>query len=118
MSLATQMARDLQNVFFNASEFGSTVTWTPKGGSGSAVPAVVGDERVVEEMRDDGTWRMREVPVAVALADVAAPAVEDAVTIGSEEWQVVSIAGKDAAGFVAVLRRPALVEKARTGYRT
>ena len=104
-----------------------TVTYTPAGGSGSSIEAMVQRESLQSEEQDPGSGieTVYTVPVLVQLADVSAPAIGDRITFdpfavegaSTLDWAVVAI--DDAFGGIATLTcsARALVERSRPGSR-
>lgn len=70
-------------------QFGEAVTYTPAGGSGSSVTAVVHREEEREIDSGDGIWREVVCEVSVGTADVASPGLGDQVTFDGVDWAVV-----------------------------
>lgn len=82
MTLATQMATDL-TACMSTDEHAQAITY-----AGEAVNAIVDyGENLAEDYHGDNS-RVMQATIIVAVADVAAPAYRDAVTIGATSWFV------------------------------
>jgi len=84
MTFKTDMSSDL-SVFFNTDEFAQSVTYTPKGGSGTSISAVFERDAPFQEAyvrgRETATGEL-----AVKTDDVGTPQYGDTFTIGTEIW--------------------------------
>jgi len=72
-------------------EFGETVTYTPKGGEGQSITATLSPPNTDIQDDDMGEAEIRFRTITVPLADVAAPAIGDTITAGGEMWVVTAI---------------------------
>jgi len=92
MTLKTQIAADLNTVFFNTDDFADTVTYTPVSGTGKTIKAII-DYGVPDESGLAGMDAVNTDAELWLQADatngIASVAVNDAVTIGSETWRVI-----------------------------
>lgn len=69
--------------------FGDSVTYTPKGGQGQSITAIAGPIGAIENEDGGDEVLLKFRTITVALADIAAPAVGDIVTVGGVGWEVV-----------------------------
>jgi len=77
------MAGHVTIVFLNTDHFAETVTYTPYGGSGSSIDAVVMRDPVEAQDALDGSWEAGGARVLVNEDDVSQPARGDTVTVTS-----------------------------------
>lgn len=72
-------------------EFGEPVTYTPDGGQGQSIIASVGP--VEGEIQDDelGETKVKNRQITVALTEIAGPAINDIITVGSLDWLVTGL---------------------------
>ena len=75
--------------------FGETITYTPRGGSGSSITAVVNRDAIEDVLDDRGDHTIKTVLVTISQADVAAPAVDDSITVDSVTYAVKEIASRE-----------------------
>ena len=94
-----QMAIDAGSVVYNTAEFGDSITYTPKGGAGKAITAIVD---IGTDVADNGYGTLPAVTgrAAVQVSDVAAPAPHDSLLIAGATWYVVRILSGDSAEWV------------------
>ena len=103
---------------------GQSITYDPAVGADVALTAVIVGEKVTEESDRLGTVkvRMQQVIICVDPASdfggVAAPALNDRVTISSESWSVKGILRLSGAFAKLDLVRPQRVEVARDSHRS
>lgn len=88
MTLKTDMAADLTNVFFNTDEFAESISYTPKGGAAATIKVILSDE--------DATIQSPTAPgdhmvVVAQYTDIATPQRGDTFTINSITWYFVEI---------------------------
>lgn len=108
MTFKTDMATDL-TTFFNANEFGESVTYTPATGAASTITICFEDENLSSQAAPTPSDTMT---VLVKYTDVTAPARGDKLTINSVTWYLESItAGGRAEGIWHLL----LTRSARRG---
>jgi len=92
MTLKTQIAADLNTVFFNTDDFADSVTYTPAGGTAKTIKAIIDygvpDESGLSGMDAMNTEAEMEIQ-ADATNGIAQVAVNDAVTIGTDTWRVI-----------------------------
>lgn len=98
MTLKTQMATDVANVFLNTDEFAEAITYTPANGSGASVNAVVMRDSVSHDNFQDGLSSVYRATIKLASADVSAPAINDTVTFDGRTWTVVEVDAGDPGG--------------------
>lgn len=122
MSFAAQLTQDLDVVEFR--DWGETITYTPSGGGGSEITAVVA-RRGVQELDEtpDGQAYYLEAQAIVRVADAATPALSDVLSFPEEaggtavDWDVGAppfLPGDGTVRFIC--RRKHYVSKA-PGYR-
>jgi len=98
--LDTQIATDLANVM---ADVGRDVTYTPAGGSGTTVSAIVPPYRkAVDDYDETSREAYRSVEIIVQISEVATPAIGDQFTFDDLTWAVTEIAGISSA--YAILR--------------
>ena len=85
MTLKTQMTSDL-SIFFNTDEFAESVTYTPKGGAGSTISAIVERNDPFQEPYIRGE-KTATALIQVKKADVASPQYGDTFTFDSQTWE-------------------------------
>lgn len=88
--------------------FGDSITYTPTGGSPKSITAVVGD--IETEGADDDIGRFEQsfcdILILLDATDgIASPAKNDVVTVGSDDFKVEQIVGKNATVARLRLRR-------------
>jgi len=102
---------------------GDSITYTPAGGDDVSLTAVVGQEERGELEVEHGRRLRREREVTIATdpdgpyGGVAAPALNDTVTIDSESWAVESISSKADGVATLLVVRFGDVERSQEGYR-
>ena len=88
MTLKTDMLSDLDDVFFDTSEFAETVTYTPSGGIAVAITAIPEDiDPSIMDVSLDSMF------LTVKISDVANPQRGDTFLIGTETWHLVKNLG-------------------------
>jgi len=77
--------------------YGQSATYTPKGGDGQAVTAVLGDEVVETETDDIGRRYLYTTDALITLADIATPvdAIGGTLTVGSDVWTISRVISQD-----------------------
>lgn len=116
MSLSGSLRRVLDQVGFNTSKLAQTLTYNINGGASTDMPFVPvnHDERETDE--PDGLYRVREKSVAIsstAGVGIAAPDVQDTVTIAGEEWAITAFSSDFVASHTLQLERRELLKKYR-----
>jgi len=86
MSLNNQIAADIAATALNVNEFGAAVTYTPTGGAGSSINALVLRDDPFQEpyVRGDAFATLQ---IMVAASDVATPQHGDTYTIDGSTWE-------------------------------
>jgi hypothetical protein len=120
VTLASQLGTDFVSAMLNTDEYAQSVTYLPAAG-GSAVRNAVFDEQPRTEELDS---RERRVDVrtgtlfvaADATNGVAAPALDDEVTIDSEKWDVLSFS-KHGGVWEMTVQRTTQLDRGAAGYR-
>jgi hypothetical protein len=84
MTLKTQMTADLAAIF-NTGEFAETVTYTPNGGSGGSISAVVMRDAPLQEPYVRGPETATCI-IIVKKSAVATPARGDKYTFDTFDW--------------------------------
>jgi hypothetical protein len=84
MTLKTQMTNDL-NVFFNTDEFAENVTYTPNGGEGTTIQAIVNREGPLQEPYVRGA-ETATGDIMVQRSQVTTPVRGDKYTFDSNDW--------------------------------
>lgn len=89
MTLASQMASDLNTVFFNTGDFAMAITYTPAGGPAKSIKAIIdyGDAGSMEGMDALNTDAMMDI-MADPVNGISMVLVGDKVAVGAESWQV------------------------------
>jgi hypothetical protein len=87
MTLASQIASDLDAVFFNTDDFATAVTYTHAGGSAQSIKALIdyGNPSPMEGMDALNTDAMMDIKVS----DVPVVTPGDAIVIGAGTWNVI-----------------------------
>lgn len=85
MTLKTQMQADLASVFYNTDDFAETVTYTPAGGAGISVVAIIDYGRDDEDGADD---LGQNAKIRIMVSSVATVTAGDTITIGANTWEV------------------------------
>jgi len=120
-TLAEQVAADLAATAFDTTAELSpaeSATYTPLGGSGSAVSMIFVDDSERKADYPDGQIIGREMVALVQAADVAAPAIHDTITRGEETWTVAAIRDLGLRQmWELTLHRSETAEKSRGGFR-
>ena len=121
MTFKTQMATDAAGVFLSTSEFAETVTYTPSGGSGRSISAVVDRTQYVSQVGADGATDERHA-MLYASTDATSgvgtsPGLDDTITIGSDTWHVVAVVQQDDAMAALDIVRLVPSERSRSDYR-
>ncbi len=65
-----QLDADMTAVFLNPDEFAEAVTWTPKGGAGESINALVNRERLTTRPTDGGVALSWALTITVKRGDV------------------------------------------------
>ena len=86
MTLKDQIPVDFAATVLNVNEFGQVVTYTPSGGSGSSINALVIRDAPFQEpyVRGDN---FATCQIVVAAADVPTPQHGDQYNFNSEDWE-------------------------------
>lgn len=116
MTLKTTIASDVADVFLDTDEFAVSVTYTPTGGAGSAINAIVSN--ILEELVDfeDGAQKLFTGSAWIDTADVSSPARGDTITISSVAYRVENVA-TDMAMHRLDFKRVVESEAIGSGYR-
>ena len=83
------------------SHFGEPVTYTPSGGAGKPISALVNRNPFDRQFDTDGEGERREIDISIytdSVNGVASPAINDTVTLASEVWTVARIMEGTGAG--------------------
>lgn len=112
MTLKTQMATDMKEVFLNSDEFAESITYTPYGGSAKTINAVILRERLLPNGVDAGRSVGRDAEILIAndstegvtsvtyrgpnLDTVSFPVNQGGTAVN---WKVVDVLGKDDAAW-------------------
>jgi hypothetical protein len=120
MALSTQIAADFVSAMLNTDEFAQSVTYLPAAG-GSAVRNADFQEQPRTEDRDSHGRRVDVRSGLLFIATdatngVAAPALDDEVTIGGEKWDLVSFSTHGGVHEMTV-QRTTLLDRGAAGYR-
>jgi hypothetical protein len=95
MSIAEQVAADVDTVFLGADGFEETVTYTPVSGTASSISAIVQD-LIESTTKAVGGMDMEQIPgasatamVSISATDIASPAYSDVITTAAgRNWNV------------------------------
>lgn len=120
MTLKTQMADDAPAVFLNTDEFAETVTYTPSGGSGRSIKAIVElNVASIVTSQDGQTHADRATLYASrnASTGIPSPSHDDQFTISGNTWKVVDIPAQDDAMVALDIIKLAPHERSSEGYR-
>ena len=120
MSFRDQMSNDVANVFLNLNEFGENVIYTPDGGSGRTIVAIVEREEAAEIDQQDGrgVGRAARLHIAADAANgIASPGIGDQATFDGLDWTVRGVESDGAGMHVLRVDHFASTEKSRQGYR-
>lgn len=90
---------------------GDTITYTPAAGAASTPSAIVVWQPDEYRQTDRGLERARVAEVSLSAADVATPALDDQVTVGSLTLAVEAIVESDASHHVLRCVRSDVVEE-------
>lgn len=99
------------------------VTYTPEGGSGVSLTAVLWPEELVEEQYADGTRLLRRRDALISrdpageYGGVASPEVHDTLTIGGELWNVQEFAKQTSEFTILRLTSGPIAERAHPAFR-
>ena len=91
----------------------TTVTYTPRNGSGSEISARLGPVRTAGEFDEPSETEEQRRSCRISKADVARPNADDTVTIGGSTWSVIEIT--DETDFAATLELLSVEQGARHG---
>ncbi len=120
MTLATQLAADFVSVMLNTDEFAQSVTYHPDVGDDVVRNAVFDAQLGGEELNSRGRRvfaRTGTLHIATdATNGVAAPALDDEVTINGEKWDVLSWEPHGGVWEMPV-RRSTQLDRGASGYR-
>lgn len=105
MSLLTEFSDDFSAGIFGTDDgMAVTAAYTPSGGSPKSIPVIF----TRSEDLDDSQWRaalQASGTLWVRESDVAAPSMQDSVTLEGAEWQIVRRIGKSAGTWKLEIRR-------------
>lgn len=103
---------------------GEQVTYTTAAGSASTIygrfrenVSDTRDETDGREVVRSATIRISNDPALDTYSGIAAPAVDDTVTIGGEDWHVTNIGEPNGGQWTLELERIESLEKTQPGYR-
>lgn len=85
MTLKTDMASDLTNVFFNTDEFAVSATYTPSGGAAKTINVLFVKEYFAELGAEGYRYAIEAITSDVAAAKVDEPIVIEGVTYKIKE---------------------------------
>ena len=106
-----------------AAQHGQSATYTPVGGDGVSLTAILGDEEINEDDGPYGIEQMRRRSVfintdpAAASGGVAEPKLNDTITIGTEVWQIESASIESGLAELRVIIY-ASAQRSTQGYRS
>jgi len=87
MALIDDIVDDLDGVFFDTDEWSEPVTYTPNGGNGITINAVLNKGLPNQEAYVRGV-NFAGAEITVKASDVTAPQWGDTFTIGGETWEL------------------------------
>ncbi len=90
-TLRDMLASDIQETLLNTSDLAQTITYTPAGGAGVEISALLSVGRPGLGEMEDSEHGHQEMTVTIAIADVANPAEGDTLTIDTYAWSVVEV---------------------------
>jgi len=85
-----------------ADDFGEEVTYTPKGGEGQTITAILGPIKGDYYDESGGSAKVKVRQIEIEISDIAEPAMGDVVTAGGVNWEVFEPADIDCG--IAVLQ--------------
>ena len=90
MAFKDILAADMA-VFINSDEFGETVTYTPSGGTGASISAVVIREEYTKDYIGSELHLMKRARATISAADISTPDPDgDEMTFDGATWTVES----------------------------
>jgi hypothetical protein len=120
MTLATQLAADFVSAMLNTDEFAQSVTYHPSAGGDLVRNALFEAQGAGEELDSRGLRVYVRTGLLTIAADatngVAAPALDDEVTIDGEKWDVLSWEPHGGVWEIA-MRRSTQLDRGASGYR-
>jgi len=102
------------------SAFGESVTYTPDGGAGVTRTVRIQRNGLQTDYDSDGKGYIRTARVIIlrdGTTGVASPAIGDAITFDSLNWNVTAIEEQDGASTVITVSRFETVEKSKQNHR-
>ena len=113
----TMFAQRLESTLFR--QMDDSITYTPKGGAGVSIKAILSEVSHVEEDGDNGKIQVhkREAIIlrdaASELGGVAEPKIDDSATIDSVVWPVKDLIDESPSAVTLVLVRTGKIEEGR-----
>lgn len=95
MTFKTQLAADLDTVFFNADEFADAATYTPHSGAAQPVTLVRSEE---DQSLTDPEAPGDSMIVLARVSEITTPARGDIFMIAGETWYFTELVGGSAEG--------------------
>jgi len=89
MTFSDQIVSDLSQVFYNASEFAESATYTPRTGSPSTVTVIRQDQDASLNTESPGD----RAEIRIRTSELTTPNIGDQITMGGDTWQVIEILG-------------------------
>jgi hypothetical protein len=120
MTFSEKLTSDAANTFLNTGEFAETVAYTPSGGSGRSISAVIDRQDVVEQTAPDGSTLIHRAVLSAsrdATAGIPSPSVDDTFTFDSATWKVDHVVTQDDAMVSVSLVRIVSRERSSQSYR-
>jgi len=102
MTFKAQLAKDVENVFFNTDEGANTVVYQPKTGGNITVDALIEYETVLDT---DGYGASEVGTIMVKRSDVEKPTYGDKIVISGYYWTVYHIRWANPEAFSLEIRR-------------
>lgn len=99
---------------------GRSVVYTPAGGAGASITAIVANRRGEELTEEDGRTAIEEVEITIAndaSEGVASPQIGDGITIGTEDFAVVTVLERGGAVHRVAARKRTLLERSGPSHR-
>lgn len=122
MTLATQIAADVDTVFLNENDFGEEISYTPVGGSPRTIVAVV--VPMPAEIREEGNHLMEHRMVSVlaknhATTGISSPAKGDTIAWNGKTYSLVGDVDEQMGAFQLRFSCPTVIETGFMGkFRT
>ena len=95
MTFKTDLQDDMDDVFLNTSEYGEAITYTPPGGSGTDISAIVDGPKVSEDQSEIDEDVHYVLTVVLSKTDVATPVLDATIAYDGRNYKVMDIPEQD-----------------------